>query len=49
MALPELLTPAISVIGALIVGLLGATLAGMRARPQPVPVPVRREPPRRRR
>jgi hypothetical protein len=48
MALPELLSPAISVVGALLLGLLtAATLAGMRARPQPVP--VRRDPPRRRR
>jgi hypothetical protein len=48
MALPELLSPAISVIGVLLVGLLtAATLAGARARPQPVP--VRRDSSRRRR
>ena len=50
MTLPELLTPAISVVGVILLGLLtAATLAGMRPRPQPVPVPVRRDPPRRRR
>jgi hypothetical protein len=48
MALPELLPPVISVIGVLLVGLLAAaTLAGARARPQPVP--VRRDSSRRRR
>lgn len=48
MALPELLAPAVSVIGVLLAGLLtAATLAGARARPQPVP--VRRDSPRRRR
>jgi hypothetical protein len=47
MALPELLTPVISV-GVLLLGLLtAATLAGTRARPQPVP--VRRDTSRRRR
>jgi hypothetical protein len=48
MALPELIAPAVSVIGVLLVGLLtAATLASARARPQPVP--VRRDSPRRRR
>ena len=48
MALPDLLAPAISVVGVILLGLLtGAALAGARLRPQPVP--VRREPPRRRR
>lgn len=48
MALPDLLSPAVSVIGVILLGLLtAATLAGARVRPQPVP--VRRDPPRRRR
>lgn len=47
MALPELLAPAVSVIGVLVGLLTAATLAGARARPQPVP--VRRDSPRRRR
>jgi hypothetical protein len=48
MALPELLSPAVSVIGVFLLGLLTAvTLAGTRARPQPVP--VRRDSSRRRR
>ena len=48
MALPDLLSPAVSIVGVILLGLLtAATLAGTRARPQPVP--VRREPPRRRR
>jgi hypothetical protein len=39
MALPELLSPVVSIVGVLLFGLLSAaTLAGMRARPQPVPV-----------
>jgi hypothetical protein len=47
MALPELLSPAISIAGAILLGLLAAAvLAGRQARPQPVP--VRRTPPRRR-
>ena len=46
MALPELLSPAISVAGVLLIGLITAALAGRQARPQPVP--VRRNPPRRR-
>ena len=48
MALPELLSPAVSVVGVILLGLLtAATLAAARARPQPVP--VRRDSPRRRR
>jgi hypothetical protein len=48
MALPELLTPAVSVVGVLLIGLITAALAGRAAaRPQPVPVPVRRNPRRR--
>ncbi len=47
MALPELLSPAVSIVGALVLGLLtAAALAGLRPKPQPVP--VRRGPPRRR-
>lgn len=49
MALPELLSPAVSIAGVLLIGLITAALAGrLAARPQPVPVPVRRNPPRRR-
>ena len=48
MALPELLSPAVTVVGVLLLGLLtAATLAGARARPQPIP--VRRDSSRRRR
>ncbi len=46
MALPELLSPAISIAGVLLIGLITAALAGRQARPQPIP--VRRNPPRRR-
>jgi hypothetical protein len=45
MALPELLAPAISLAGVLLLGLITAALAGKQARPQPVP--VRRNPSRR--
>ncbi len=45
MALPELLAPAISVAGVLLLGLIAAALAARQARPQPVP--VRRNPSRR--
>jgi hypothetical protein len=48
MALPELLSPAVTIVGALLLGLLGAmALAGKQVRPQPVP--VRRDSSRRRR
>jgi len=42
MALPELLSPAISIAGVLLIGLITAALAARQARPQPVP--VRRNP-----
>jgi hypothetical protein len=42
MALPELLSPAISLAGVLLIGLIAAALAGRQARPQPVP--IRRNP-----
>jgi hypothetical protein len=45
MALPELLAPAISLAGVLLLGLITAALAGKQVRPQPVP--VRRNPSRR--
>jgi hypothetical protein len=45
MALPELLAPAISIAGVLLLGLITAALAGKQVRPQPVP--VRRNPSRR--
>lgn len=45
MALSELLAPAISIAGVLLLGLLTAALAARQARPQPVP--VRRTPSRR--
>jgi hypothetical protein len=46
MALPELLSPAITLAGALLLGLItAAVLAGRQARPQPIP--VRRNPSRR--
>lgn len=39
MTLPELLPPALSLAGVLLLGLLtAAVLAGRQARPQPVPV-----------
>ncbi|HLL00507.1 MAG TPA: hypothetical protein VK539_07985 [Myxococcaceae bacterium] len=50
MSLPELLPSAVTVIGVIVLGALTAAgMAGGRAKPQPVPVPARREPPRRRR
>jgi hypothetical protein len=45
MALPELLAPAISIAGVLLLGLITAALAAKQVRPQPVP--VRRNPSRR--
>ncbi|SEL05672.1 hypothetical protein SAMN05444354_103417 [Stigmatella aurantiaca] len=49
MTLPELLPSVVNVAGAIVVGVLvAAGLMGTRARPQPVPVPVRRDPRRRR-
>jgi hypothetical protein len=45
MALPELLAPAISLAGVLLLGLITAALAGKQVRPQPVH--VRRNPSRR--
>ncbi len=45
MALPELLAPAISLAGVLLLGLITAALAGKQVRPQPVQ--VRRNPSRR--
>jgi len=50
MSLPELLPSAVTVIGVIVLGALTAAgMAGGRAKPQPVPVPARREPPPRRR
>ena len=46
MALPELLAPAIGIAGVLLLGLLTAAFAGKQVQPQPVP--VRRNPSRRR-
>jgi hypothetical protein len=45
MALPDLLAPALSLAGVLLLGLITAALAGPQVRPQPVP--VRRNPSRR--
>ena len=48
MSLPELLPAAVTVIGVIVLGALTAAGMGGRAKPQPVPVPARRDPPRRR-